>query len=583
MSWFHFQLAQALTSAQREELEALAGPKVSRDGRRVSAGSNCAWLVQRYLAAWQTPVKRVDMPPPVRPPLSCIPDIAEMRERVSGFEKTWPHYLMPWQQQLVQSYGHYAAVRVQWPPGAGKTLGAICWSLLDDGPVLFTTAAKARRTIAADVKRFTTADYFILEGQKPKPIPRVRFIITGWDTLAYHVEALREFGFGTIVFDEIHRAGGHKHWDAIPKRDAEGVPVFDAATGKQVVEFSLKRNMAASARLVSESPSVKRRLGLTATPIPDRLRQLWGQLNLVEPGQWAQSPYKWFIRYCNGHTDGQNRFISSGRGPQERIDELNVRLSLGLFHVPYSVTHRELPPKRRQVIYIGKDELLKDEGAEARALVRDASKGSGSLLAHARLAAAAARKRSAVIDSIVADQEGGQHKFVVLTGLRGEAAKLADQLRRKLPDMAIWAGTGDQTVAQRDRIREEYMAHPGPCGIVGTVDAWGESLNLQDTDDAYVAMLPISPGKVGQMEGRFSRVGQTRPCLIRYFIAEGTYDEHVASLLLDKLPAVEHVARDEELGGFGRSIAGLDDPEKVERELLAKLLGSAVDDEDDNR
>ena len=58
-------------------------------------------------------------------------------------------------------------------------------------------------------------------------------------------------------------------------------------------------------------------------------------------------------------------------------------------------------------------------------------------------------------------------------------------------------------------------------------------------------MLPWTPRSIGQWEGRFARLGQKRPVLITYVIASGTVDEHVAELLVDKLPAVGEVADDE--------------------------------------
>lgn len=461
---------------------------------------------------------------------------------------------------------------------SGKTLGAILYSFMPGGPVLFVTRSAARRTIAADVKRFTTESFFILEGQSEKQIPSgTRVVITGWDTLPYHIDLLANYGFVAAVFDEIHRASSHKVWNAIPARDAEGKPIFDAATGNQKMEFSLKDNMVAAAHQISQALTIQRRMGTTATPIPDRLRNLWGQLHLLEPYEWGTKASVWFTRYCNAYHDTHHRFITSGRSSEPYIEELNKRLSFSLFSVPYSVTHRSLPPKRRQVTYIPKEQLLKDEGAEARAMLREAAGKGKHAMAHGKLAAAAARKRNAVVD-LVLDSIGDTTKAVVLTGLRREAEKLADQLRKKLPGVQIWSATGDQTVAQRDRIREQYMESAGPCIIVGTLYAWGESVNLQDTDIAFIVMLPLRPGDVIQVEGRFSRQGQVRPTLIHYVVAEGTYDEHVASILLDKLPAVEHVVKDEELAGFGKAIAGLENETEIEEMLLGKLLSAPADD-----
>ena len=82
--------------------------------------------------------------------------------------------------------------------------------------------------------------------------------------------------------------------------------------------------------------------------------------------------------------------------------------------------------------------------------------------------------------------------------------------------------------------------------MVGTGHAWGESVILQDTDLALFVMLPWTPRDIRQWEGRFSRLGQKRPVLVSYVIAEGTVDEQVADVLLAKLPAVGKVAEDDQ-------------------------------------
>jgi SNF2 family DNA or RNA helicase len=115
------------------------------------------------------------------------------------------------------------------------------------------------------------------------------------------------------------------------------------------------------------------------------------------------------------------------------------------------------------------------------------------------------------------------------------------------------------------------MAAAGPCVLVGTGDAWGEGVNLQDTDLALIAMLPYTPGQIVQWEGRFARHGQRRPVLIQYLIAENTVDEHVAGILLDKLPAVESVSKDDSLDGFSDALQGADDADRIIASLVASL------------
>ena len=135
-------------------------------------------------------------------------------------------------------------------------------------------------------------------------------------------------------------------------------------------------------------------------------------------------------------------------------------------------------------------------------------------------------------------------KVVVFTGRRKDCDQLGQELTDKLSDSPVWCAHGGTTSEGRDLIRAEYMSTQCGCVLVGTGDAWGESVNLQDTDLALFVMLPWTPRSIGQWEGRFARLGQKRPVLITYVIASGTVDEHVAELLVDKLPAVGEVADD---------------------------------------
>jgi len=86
-------------------------------------------------------------------------------------------------------------------------------------------------------------------------------------------------------------------------------------------------------------------------------------------------------------------------------------------------------------------------------------------------------------------------------------------------------------------------------------------------------MLPYDPGQLRQWEGRFTRLGQKRPVVIYYVIAEGTVDEHVAQLLIEKLPAVERIARDSELAEAGSVLAGYDgmNPDEFAESVLSHL------------
>ena len=260
------------------------------------------------------------------------------------------------------------------------------------------------------------------------------------------------------------------------------------------------------------------------------------------------------------------------------MDELKKRFSFAVHQVSYSTTHGQLPAKRRIVTYVSPEDQIKSVGFAKE--MRDADKRGGVSALECRLAEAASRKRKAVID-LVTDAVASRQKIVVFTGRRKDCETLHEAIKKAVGEgVPVWMGHGGTPVGTRDMIRESYMAQGGPCVLVGTGDAWGESVNLQDTDLAIVSMLPYTPGQVIQWEGRFARKGQKRPVLLHYLICEGTVDEHVAGMLLSKLPAVDKVAQDEQVRGFGDDIAGLQDEKALVSSLISKI-GAAGDDDGD--
>ena len=84
-------------------------------------------------------------------------------------------------------------------------------------------------------------------------------------------------------------------------------------------------------------------------------------------------------------------------------------------------------------------------------------------------------------------------------------------------------------------------------------------------------MLPWTPDKVIQWEGRFARLGQKRPVLVSYIIARTTADEHVADLLLDKLPHVGEIAEDVAAEEIEGALAGVDESEGAPLRLLERI------------
>lgn len=586
--WYAFHTNTVITEELRVGLKALAGPKVIRSNNRIVAPTNCAWLTENWLRAQGIPF-HVQPPKALRPPFTFA-DLAaldDFHRQPAGMDKPWPDYLLDTQREAITFAGHLPGAHFWHAPGAGKTIAAVVWGALYPGTIVFVTRAGARGTIAREIRRVTVHTPYVLQGVKPQPIPYgTRFVVVAWENLVIHLPAILAANPVSVVWDEAHKGKSPKRWIATPARDNATGEVMLDSTGNIRLSFAKRRNTSSAAADLAQG--VKRRLATTATPIKDRLRDLWAQLDLVEPRQWG-SFMDWARRYCAAKDNPYGGIDTTGRAAEPLLKELLARLSFSVHSVPFSRTHHDLPPLRRTATYLGPEDLLlgrETSVATTEKKLRETTYNLGhreAVLFH-KLRTAAEKKRPAAVDrvlqtacSVPGEARGG--KVVVFTALREDCEKFHIALKKAAgTGLTTWMAHGEHPTNLRDRIRDEYMAHPGPCVLVGTGDAWGESVNLQDTDLALVVMLPWTPAQIRQWEGRFKRRGMLRPCLMEYMIAAGTADEHVAQLLIEKLPAVERVVADEELAGFAKVIGGGADEAQVLESLFTSIMQAEVDD-----
>tara|TARA_R110002020_G_scaffold12271_2_gene45189 strand:- start:4110 stop:5708 length:1599 start_codon:yes stop_codon:yes gene_type:complete len=414
------------------------------------------------------------------------------------------------------------------PPGSGKTLCGLIWlAKAYRQPKIVVTKAAARGTWKEEIRKFTRFHPKVLSGKKNAKNriyydPRVVYI-TAWETLIDWKDAILQLGPHSLVMDEIHWAKNHKR--VKPVLQQNGKTRFD----------SLPNTAAA---IMEISKAAERRFGLTATPIPNRTRDLWAQLDLAEPWAWG-SFHDFGVRYCGGFQDTYGWKYND----LSNAEELRSRLGWCRYKTDQKAVSENLPAKRRQIVYLDREEQNRPSSIK-----KDLKKAQGDResVFEVMLYEAASRKRKYVIDRVLEATEGGQ-KVVVFTGRRTDCDRLGKDIGAKLSatKVPVFCAHGGTTAEKRDTIRHEYMRAEGAAVLVGTGDAWGESVNLQDTDLALFVMIPWTPRSVRQWEGRFSRLGQKRPVLVSYVIAKGTVDEHVADILLSKLPAVGAVAEDE--------------------------------------
>jgi superfamily II DNA or RNA helicase len=540
-----------------------------------------------------------------RKPLPVVPSWEEVREKLLRQGEVRAEflddgYLMPYQKEALCFGAPRAGVHFWHPTGAGKTCSAVLWSLLAPGPVIVITRAAARFQFAREWEKFTHCRAYImrpastlrknaerLESYLSLPLKR-HIVISAWESFQSHVDKMMSVRPATIIWDEAHLGKSSKRWklrnlpelpdngrDAahmIEEQDLEARSkggFISEKDGNRVMVTPQDNTATAAAKL---SKLASRNCATTATPVKDRVRDLWAQLDLVEPGAWGTATV-WQDRYTDRKPGFYGGYDTRG---QSNVDELNKRLSFVVHRIAYAETHRSLPAKRRQSVYVGVEDQAAPSAGFSKQLA-DAHKRGPSAILEVKLAEAASMKRKAVL-GLIEDQMNSHGKVVVFTGRRKDVEVLTDSAKKnaaiKAQHATVWGAHGEMPAEARSGIVLEYMSHPGPCVLIGTGDSFGESLNMQDTDAALFVMLPYTPGQLRQWEGRFCRLGQKRPVTIYYVIAEGTPDEHVADIIIRKLPAVEKVVQDAELAEAKNALSGKDmneTPDDFANSILAAI------------
>ena len=603
-----------------------AGPAVADVLNRLGLAGTW-WAAPSRAAVWRR--HGLSAPTAMRP--LTEDDAAALIASSEVHSELWADWLLPFQREALATIIAMGSAHLHAPTGAGKTVMAILWALARPGAVIVVVKAAARVQWARQIERFADVRPFAIRpkgtGRKRDPwvvadvdadghptgrwttsldrylaecteTGRRPVVLVGWEAARSHLDELRVLGRSpglSVVFDESHKA---RSSDRVKYRLVVG------DDDRETFARTEQENM--SATMYRLALVADRRLCTTATPVYNRLRDLWGQLTLVEPDAWGQTVTRFRKRYCNAAPTGFGGSLVDEPPGVSHADELTGRLAWTRHVVPYDVLRDQIPPKRRDVLRIPVDHqdrplpLSRADRAEYRRAWRElavkqragsATSWDKAQLTELRRLDAASRKRGWALDRVWSHLDNGRGKVLVFSGRKRDARDFGERLRKRAAqrqharyaDLQVWVTDGDDPVRDRAAYVQAYMAADQHAVIVGTYQALGESLDLQDTDAIVVLMLPIRPGEVDQLEGRGARLGQSRPLLVEYLVAEESIDERLAELLLDKLPAVDQIAGGATgLAGMSAGLRGLADPEQVLDELVAGLLGMDDDDGTNN-
>jgi len=477
-----------------------------------------------------------------------------------------------------------------WACGSGKTLGAILSSFTRPGPTLVLCPAKARHVWWSQVQEYTHVEPYRVRpaGERKATDEALKdylervgsdaFVIVGAEAIHEYMHDCYLVRPTTLILDEIHTHGSSKRWQAVHKEDGE-------------VDFEFKKTKndkttrAACVMQICRMPTIKFRVGLTATPLDDgRPRRLWSQLDLLTSGGFSHSYRRFAYRYCDAQP---GKFGGVDDRGSSNLEELRDRCAFLMHEVSYGESHSALPSTRVQVVYLDRSELngagrFSDDQTfnQAFKTLKKAGYAARTQMMETRLAEACSRKRKFVVDEVKQGVRGGG-KVVVFTARRTETEVWGQQIRKalhegdeRLQDVDVWVAHGGVSETERDRIVDAFRVHTGPCVLIATGQSIGTGVDgMQTADLAIFAMLPWKPGDFVQWKGRFDRLGGSAT-LLKVVVATGTYDERVVEILTDKFGPIESFLSADEIKGLDTKLLGLEDEKALVDSICDQLFGS---------
>jgi SWI/SNF-related matrix-associated actin-dependent regulator 1 of chromatin subfamily A len=379
--------------------------------------------------------------------------------------------------------------------------------------VLVLCPALVKRHWSREIKRWTGHDSTVLDGLRPGPLPTTRYVIANYDIIS---GARRREATGVL-------------------RDATELPGWGAAlAGRFLVAILDEMHMlrGRASRRTKAIKAVCRGIpvvwGLTGTPIPNYIRDVWSQVDILTDGLFG-SYWDWARVYCSAH-EAKYGWNDTGA---DRLDELQHRLAFFMLGRSKEAMALELPEKRREVFYVDVHASPPKLGDEVDAVTRHKLVASG-------LRATAKAKRPIVVEQALEALDNKQ-RVLVFVYMREQADAVAKAIK-EAREVTVFCVHGELSPEGRDAQAGNFRqacAAGMPCVFVATIDSVGLGISLVGADLVIFGDLLAEPHKLLQAEARAHRIGSEHRVLVRYLIATGTVDEGIADRVIAKLATIE--------------------------------------------
>ena len=378
----------------------------------------------------------------------------------------------------------------------------------------------------------------------------------------------------------------------VPLAAARRAPLRDALAGVSwdlvIVDEAhrLKNPQTASAKVV-KSLRTRRMLLLTATPVENRLEDLFHLVTLIRPGQLG-SLQQFRTRY--GPTpSGEAARDMAGLQAQMRQVMVRHRRSEVTLMLPRRLaeTLRIAPQPEEAALYTLVSERVRAQAREAshtqvfalravqrlagsswRALAPTLQKMGWPDLAQ-RAASMAVTSKARTLEELLRRYHASGEKVVVFTAFRESLSYLVELAAAGGLPAAVYHGS----LSRREK-DAAIAAFRGDLPVLLTTEAAGEGRNLQFCHVMINYDLPWNPMQIEQRLGRIHRIGQEHDVLLTNLVTRDTVEDHILRVLETKVNLFELV-----IGELDMILGRIDDDFDFESFVFQAYVSSRSDQE----
>ncbi len=354
----------------------------------------------------------------------------------------------------------------------------------------------------------------IIRNGKSKDLGKFDFYIINYELLNKRKEDLAKLNLKTIICDEVQNL-----------------------RSKTTKKYSAVKQLAAI-------DSIRYRIGLSGTPIYNRGSEIWPIVDILRPGMLGS--FKEFCEYFCYVNDKGNAIVLENKRKSLR-EELKKYVML---RRKKSDVLKELKEKVRYKEFIDSDsdyylnELnkiwQKHEEELKSAETAFAKSSSHQRAIQSERQAAGIAKIPHVINFVKNIMEI-EESVVVFCHHRAIHQLLHESLQQFSPSAIIGGQTDNFRQEQIDRFQNGETKL-----MIAGLRAGNVGINLTKARYVIFAELDWSPAIHRQAEDRLHRIGQKNTVFAYYLIGNGTLDDHVADILVDKAFEIDSVMDEKE-------------------------------------